>query len=141
MNTSVSRPALQLPLVVSAVVDAVLVLLFATIGRRSHDEGIDPLGIVHTAWPFLVGAAVGWSLMYVYAQLGSSDSGARVYRPERVLPFGVVVWVSTVAVGMALRAVLRAGTAPSFIVVATVTLAVFLLGWRAIAARLHRLRR
>jgi hypothetical protein len=47
-----SRPALVL-------VDLVAVLVFAAIGRRSHAEGLDVVGILATAAPFAVGAVVG----------------------------------------------------------------------------------
>ncbi|MEH0109750.1 DUF3054 domain-containing protein [Tersicoccus sp. MR15.9] len=110
----------------AAVADAVLVLVFAAIGRASHQEGDAVLGVLTTAWPFLAGAAIGWLLI-------------RAWRaPTRVWPTGVVVWVAAVAGGMVLRAVTGAGIAPSFIVVATITLAVFLLGWRAVVALIRR---
>ena len=106
--------------------DTGLVLVFVLVGRRSHDEGSALLGIVRTAWPFLVGLAVGW-----WAVRG---------RPVRLAPEGIIVWASTVAVGMLLRAVSSQGTAFSFIVVATLVLGAFLLGWRALLPRLTRRR-
>ncbi|KXW60091.1 membrane protein [Mycolicibacterium phlei DSM 43072] len=96
-----------------------LVVVFATIGRRSHAEGLTVAGIAGTAWPFLVGALVGWLL----------SLGWR--RPYALLPTGVTVWVATIVVGMLLRRLTSAGTAPSFIVVASIATAVLLLGWRA----------
>jgi hypothetical protein len=42
----------------------------------------------------------------------------------------VTVWVCTVAVGMLIRALISAGIATSFIVVASLSTAVLLLGWR-----------
>lgn len=44
----------------AVVVDAVFVLVFAVIGRASHEE--DPLGFLMTAWPFLVALLVGHAL-------------------------------------------------------------------------------
>ena len=38
--------------------DLVLVVVFAGIGRSSHGESLS--GIFVTAWPFLVGALLGW---------------------------------------------------------------------------------
>ena len=35
------------------VADVVLVVIFCTIGRRSHAEGITLTGVAHTSWPFL----------------------------------------------------------------------------------------
>lgn len=111
------RPALAL------VLDVVLVLVFAGIGRASHDEAGPVLGAVLTAWPFLVGTAIGW--LVVRLRRGSW--------PVEVAP-GVTVWFSTVLVGMLLRRAVGLGTAASFVVVASVVLAVFLLGWRALGS-------
>ena len=99
--------------------DVVCVVVFATIGRRSHAEGLSVSGIAETAWPFLTGTGVGWLL----------SRGWR--RPTAPAPTGVVVWVCTVAVAMLLRKVTSQGTAASFIVVASLTTAALLLGWRA----------
>jgi hypothetical protein len=105
-----------------AVLDVVLVLLFAAVGRRSHTEGVDVAGIVRTGTPFLVGTAAGWLLAGL-----TLDSG------PRSLAFGAVVVVCTVVVGMLLRRVAGEGTAWSFVLVATTVLAVLLLGWRLVA--------
>jgi hypothetical protein len=48
------------------------------------------------------------------------------------------VWLCTVVVGMLLRKLTSAGTAPSFIVVASLSTALLLLGWRAGVALLSR---
>ncbi|MGV0624447.1 DUF3054 domain-containing protein [Mycolicibacter minnesotensis] len=101
-------------------IDVVAVLIFCALGRRSHDEGITLGGLVTTAWPFLSGTAVGWLL----------SRGWR--RPTALVPTGVTVWVSTVTVGMLLRAATSAGVATSFVVVASTVTGVFLLGWRAV---------
>jgi hypothetical protein len=108
--------------------DAVCVIVFCTIGRRSHAEGLTVAGIAQTAWPFLAGTGVGWLLI----------GGWR--RPFTVIPVGVVVWVCTVVVGMVLRKMTSAGVSTSFVVVASVSTAVLLLGWRAAAALFRRRR-
>lgn len=106
--------------------DLVCVIVFCTIGRRSHAEGLTVAGIAETAWPFLTGTLAGWL-------------AARAWqRPTSLYPTGLIVWVVTVAIGMLLRKATSAGTAPSFIVVASITTAVLLLGWRAIAMVLAR---
>ena len=115
-----------------AVVDLVLVLVFAGIGRASHGESVSPLGLATTAWPFLAGWLLGWVLV----------AAARTARERPLgLAAGVLVWVPTVLVGMLLRVVSGAGVQTSFVVVATVVLAVFLLGWRRIATLVRRSRR
>lgn len=101
--------------------DVVGVLVFCALGRRSHDEGLNVTGIATTAWPFLTGTAVGWL----------AARGWR--RPTAVAPTGVVVWLSTVVVGMVLRKATSAGVAASFVVVATAVTALLLLGWRVAA--------
>jgi hypothetical protein len=110
----------------SAIADVVGVLLFCAIGRRSHAEGLTVAGVADTAWPFLLGTAVGWLLSRAWR------------RPTAVAPTGVVVWLCTVVVGMLLRRATSAGTAVSFIVVATAATAVMLLGWRVVVAALRR---
>ena len=111
---------------IALVADVVCVIVFCTIGRRSHAEGLTVAGVAHTAWPFLVGAGVGWLLI----------GGWR--RPFTVIPTGLVVWVCTVVVGMLLRKATSAGVSASFVVVASLSTAVLLLGWRAAAALFRR---
>jgi hypothetical protein len=43
-----------------------------------------------------------------------------------------VVWLATIVVGMLLRKATSAGVAASFVVVASLVTAVFLLGWRGV---------
>ncbi|MCH9669462.1 MAG: DUF3054 domain-containing protein [Actinomycetia bacterium] len=102
--------------------DVVCVVLFCAVGRRTHAEGLSVGGIAETAWPFLTGTSLGWLLSRGWQ------------RPAALAPTGIVVWVSTVTVAMLLRRATSQGTAVSFIVVATLTTAVLLLGWRALAA-------
>ena len=112
--------------VLSAAVDLVLVLVFVLIGRASHGE--DPVGTLNTLWPFLVGLAVGWVAMRAWRS------------PQRIVWTGLGVWIATVVVGMLLRIVSDQSVQLSFVIVATIVLAVFLLGWRAIAIGVARVR-
>ena len=121
MNAARSATA---SVVTAAAIDAVVVLVFAAVGRVSHDE--NPLGFVVTAWPFLVGLAMGWLVMRAWRH------------PRRIVWAGLGVWVITVAGGMLVRLATGQGTAPAFIVVATLTLALGLIGWRAVALLLAR---
>jgi hypothetical protein len=116
-----TRPALT-----ALATDIVCVVIFCTIGRRSHAEGLTPSGIAETAWPFLVGTLTGWLLSRAWQ------------RPAALVPTGVAVWLCTVVVGMLLRKLTSAGVAPSFIVVASLSTALLLLGWRAVATLLSR---
>lgn len=109
------------------VLDAVLVLVFAVIGRASHDE--DPGGFLLTAWPFIVALLVG--------HLVAALLPGRPRRPWS-LAWGAVVWAVTVVGGMLLRVTSGDTAQVAFIIVATLVLGVFLIGWRALAALLRR---
>lgn len=111
------------------LLDALLVLVFAVIGRASHDE--DPGGFVLTAWPFLVALVVGHGVAALLP--------ARPRRPW-ALAWGAVVWVVTVAGGVLLRLATGDTAQTAFIIVAAVTLGILLIGWRAAAALLRRRR-
>ena len=87
---------------IALLADIVCVIVFCTIGRRSHAEGLTVAGIAQTAWPFLAGTGVGWLLIRGWRQ------------PITVIPTGVVVWVCTVVVGMLLRKATSAGVAGEF---------------------------
>lgn len=110
----------------AALLDVLSVLVFVAIGRASHQEGDALLGLATTAWPFLGGLLVGWVAV----------RGWRA--PRALLPTGVAAWVATVVGGMLLRVASGQGTAVPFIVVATVFLGLFLLGWRGLAALARR---
>lgn len=111
----------------AAVADAALILLFAGIGRDAHQRGEVITGAFQTAWPFLAGAALFWLLL-------------RAWRaPLRVWPAGVGIWLGTVAVGMLLRAVTGQTVVLPFIIVALLSLGIFLVGYRLLLAVLRRL--
>lgn len=111
------------------IVDAVFVLVFAVIGRVSHDE--DPLGFLLTAWPFLIALVVGHALAALVP--------ARPRRPWSV-GWGLIVWVVTVGGGMLLRIATGDTAETPFIIVASLVLAALLLGWRLIALLVRRYR-
>ncbi|RXW33698.1 DUF3054 domain-containing protein [Propioniciclava flava] len=104
----------------SIVIDIVLVVVFAALGRASHTEALDVAGISRTALPFVAGTLIAWIALTLRKSSGSS------------LPAGAFVWALTLIGGMLFRVLLGDGTAVAFIIVAAVTLALFLLGWRLI---------
>ncbi|WP_181312572.1 DUF3054 domain-containing protein [Nocardioides campestrisoli] len=112
------------------LLDFVAVLIFAALGRRSHEGDDGLLAVVDIAWPFLVGALVGHLLLRAVPAL-------RRLSPAR-LPAGLVVWPSTVVLGMVLRQLTGDGTAWSFVAVATGVLGVAMLAWRQIATLVDR---
>jgi len=105
--------------------DVVSIVVFAAIGRRSHDESNGLGGVLSTAAPFLLALVAGW----IVATLAASrrpqlrDGGS----PDA----GVVIWVVTVGLGLVARRVLwDRGTALAFVVVATLVLGAFIVGRR-----------
>lgn len=111
----------------AVIVDAVLVLVFAVIGRASHGES--PGGFLITAWPFIVALLVGHAVAALLP--------ARPRRPWS-LGWGAVVWLVTVVGGLLLRVAAGDTAQIAFIIVTTIVLGVLLLGWRAAAAFLRR---
>ncbi|MCU1489156.1 MAG: hypothetical protein JWM85_561 [Acidimicrobiaceae bacterium] len=106
--------------VAAAGLDALAVLVFVSIGRHAHDHGTTLGGMANTAWPFLVGAAVGWLV-------------ARAWRsPAAVIPTGLLILFLCVALGMVLRLVSGQGSAPAFVGVALGFLGLEMLGWRLV---------
>lgn len=109
------------------VLDTVLVVAFSALGRASHDSDVFG-GLWQTAWPFLIGLAVGWLVTLAWRA------------PLAPVRTGLGIWAATVIGGMLLRAASGQGTALPFIIVATLTLLVLLVGWRVIAALVARRR-
>ena len=108
-------------------IDVVAVVLFVVIGRRNHHEtGNAVAGAVRIVAPFLIALIVGWVV-------------ARADRNPMSLRSGTVIWACTVVLGLALRRIVfQRGIALAFIIVATTTLGVFLIGWRALARVVRR---
>jgi Protein of unknown function (DUF3054) len=100
--------------------DVLAVLVFAAVGQSSHAEVVNALGVLSTAVPFLLGLLVGWL-------------AARAWRTPLRLPVGVAVWGGTVVVGLGVRAAFAHRLPLTFVLVAAASLAVLLLGWRAVA--------
>lgn len=114
------------------VIDVILVIVFAALGRSSHDEGLDLVGLAGTAWPFLGGLTIGWFLTaWLYRDKFDAYAAA---------PTGLVLWVSTLVGGMLLRTLTGQGTATAFVIVATLFLGAVLIGWRVIARVVTRRR-
>jgi hypothetical protein len=114
---------------IAIAIDVVLVVAFAAIGRASHESGVlgdDGLGLFTTAWPFVAALAVGWLVSLAWR------------RPFAPLRAGVPIWAVTVMGGMLLRMLSGQGTALPFVVVATLTLLLLLVGWRAVAIAVQR---
>ena len=95
---------------VELTLDIFSVLLFVAVGRRNHNEVVGISGVVEVALPFLIALVFSWVL-------------ARAWRSPQALSTGVVIWLITVVLGLALRNLLfDQGTATPFIIVATLVL-------------------
>jgi hypothetical protein len=114
---------------VAQALDVILVLIFVIIGRVSHKEDLSMLGILTTLWPFLVGLVIGHIIMRSWRH------------PFRVVWTGIGIWVTTVVVGMLVRLASGQSVELGFVIVTTIVLAVFLLGWRGVAVLVTRPRR
>lgn len=127
-RTSAVHPPRPAPVTAAAwsAADVVLILVFATSGRRTHEHGVSVTGVLDTAWPFL--------LAYALAALAM-----RAWRsPAALRPTGIVLWLGTVGGGLALRALTGDGVAPSFQVVTLLVLGTFLLAPRGVVGILRR---
>ena len=98
--------------------DFLFLLLFVGIGRRTHHDGGAFAGFANTLWPFVTGLLAGWAFTRWTHRNSLSPTS------------GLLIVLATVAIGMALRVVSGQGIAFSFIIVATVFLSIFLVGWR-----------
>jgi hypothetical protein len=114
----------RLRALVAFAVDVVLVAVFVGIGRASHGE--DQSAYAVTFWPFAIGLVAGWAV-------------ARGWRrPFAISRTGLPAWIGAVVLGMLLRAVSGQGVQVAFVIVASIVLAAFLLGWRFLLVALDR---
>ncbi|MCO1654409.1 DUF3054 domain-containing protein [Pseudonocardia humida] len=108
--------------------DVVAVIVFAAVGRASHAEPGDVLGLLATMAPFVVGLVASWATPVVRAR----PAGLRA---------GAAVLAGTVVIGLLLRFAFTERLPLSFAVVATLSLGVLLIGWRALSVAVaHRAR-
>ena len=106
--------------------DVTAVVVFAAVGRSTHGESGDLLGLLGTAAPFLVGLAAAWATPIVRAH----PTGLRA---------GAVVLAGAALLGLLVRAGFTGRLPLSFALISLVSLAVLLLGWRALSlAVAHR---
>ena len=106
----------RLPLALG--IDVFSVTLFVAVGRREHERDSAIAGLIGTAAPFLIALAIAWLVL-------------RAWQRPTDWRTGVGIWAITLVAGMLLRnLVFGDGTATSFIIVAALFLALFLVGWR-----------
>ncbi len=106
----------RLPLALG--IDVFSVTLFVAIGRREHERDSAIAGFISTLAPFIIALGIAWLVLRAWQR----PTGWRI---------GVGIWAITLVAGMLLRnLVFGDGTATSFVIVATIFLALFLVGWR-----------
>lgn len=106
----------RLPLALG--LDTFSVVLFVAVGRREHDRDSAIAGLIDTAAPFMIALALAWLVL-------------RAWRRPTDWRTGVGICAITVTAGMLLRnLVFDDGTATSFVIVTTLFLTLFLVGWR-----------
>ena len=116
----------RLPLALG--IDVFSVTLFVAVGRREHDRDSAIAGLIDTAAPFLLALALAWIAL-------------RAWQRPTDWRTGVGVWAITLVAGMLLRnLVFDDGTATSFVIVATLFLGLFIVGWRLAFAAIDRRR-
>ncbi len=114
----------RLPLALG--IDVFSVTLFVAVGRREHERDSAIAGLIGTAAPFLIALAIAWLVL-------------RAWQRPTDWRTGVGIWAITLVAGMLLRnLVFGDGTATSFIIVAALFLALFLVGWRVAFALFER---
>lgn len=105
--------------------DATALLLFAAIGRSSHNEGLSFGDVFGTAWPFILGWYISAGVLGGYRKIAQGgDVG-----PAAML--AAKCWALGIPLGLLFRSVSR-GYLPdkAFIAVALVATGVLLVGWR-----------
>ncbi len=110
---------------IAVVADVLVVVVFVAIGRANHHESDALQGMWHTAWPFLLGTALGLGVA-AYTRVD-----------PRTVRTGVRVWLWTLVIGMVVRHAGGGGTPVAFVIVAAVFLGALFLGWRILLTR-HR---
>lgn len=109
-------------------IDLAATLLFVLVGRGSHRADGSIVGLLITWWPFAAALLAGWLVTAAWK------------RPFGILWPGAGIWLVTLVGGMLFRTASGQGTAVPFVLVASLTLAVLLIGWRGIFAVSRRTR-
>lgn len=118
---------------IGVAIDAVVVLVFSAVGRRSHDESNGIAGVLGTAAPFLGGLAIAWAIAAIVQRRRGRDLDELIGVDR-----GVILALATVGIGMALRRFAwDRGTALAFVIVTAVFVTFFCAGWRAVWNRLE----
>lgn len=117
------------------VIDIVLLLLFAFQGRSAHAQSQSLMSLLDTAWPFLVGLAIGW---LATRQWRTTEGGLPV--ALQIWPSALVLAVVTWAAGLLLRTLSGDTNSGGFPWVALGFILLMLVGWRIVWGSVLRIR-
>ena len=112
------RPVPRDPVVLLGILDAGVLVAFAAIGRRSHNEGV--AGLAVTAFPFVA----SWLIL-------ARVTGAL---RDRSLSLAALTWLAAWPLAMLLRAITGRGLAIGFLIVSFLFPLALLLGARFLLA-------
>lgn len=110
------------------VIDVVAVLIFALLGKIFHaEDGFSVGGWLVTAWPFLLGTAIAWALIFTGTVRRAPGTGLGVL---------LVTWF----VGIVVRSIVNTSVAWGFVITSLIFLGILMIGWRAVASTVTRRR-
>ena len=112
---------------VALVADIVAVLAFTLVGSLSHNgtDGFSIGGWLQTSWPFILGLAVGWALLYTG-------------KLRRAPGTGVLLLGGTWLIGIVVRSLVNMSVAWGFVITSLIFLGIVMIGWRLIASLVTR---
>ncbi|MGO1463959.1 MAG: DUF3054 domain-containing protein [Candidatus Corynebacterium faecigallinarum] len=104
---------------VALVADIVAVLAFTLVGSLSHNgtDGFSIGGWLQTSWPFILGLAVGWALLYTGKLRRAPGTGL---------------------IGIVVRSLVNMSVAWGFVITSLIFLGIVMIGWRLIASLVTR---
>lgn len=103
------------------------VLAFTLVGSLSHNgtDGFSIGGWLQTSWPFILGLAVGWALLYTG-------------KLRRAPGTGVLLLGGTWLIGIVVRSLVNMSVAWGFVITSLIFLGIVMIGWRLIASLVTR---
>ncbi|MEH0057787.1 DUF3054 domain-containing protein [Auritidibacter ignavus] len=121
-STETNPPGARWRPYVAVVIDLALVTGFAALGMRSHEQDVTGAELFRVATPFAL------ACLFASVMTGFWRSWQRLW------PAGIVVWLSTVFIGVALRVLIFTdGSHWSFVTVSLIVVGMLLLGRRGIS--------
>jgi hypothetical protein len=106
--------------------DLFVFLLFAYVGKSSHQMEITLLSIIETAAPFILGWFVVGYFTGIFKPAAYASLGQAIIKVA-------LTWLVAGPIGLVLRAILfQEGFDFTFVIVTMISIAIFMLVWRTI---------